>query len=83
MNVYDFDGTIYNGDSTIDFYFYCLKKKPLIIFCLPKQMWGCALYLTKRIPKKIFKEYFFTFLKMPHLYFLLINFNPLCFNHYC
>ena len=25
MNVYDFDGTIYNGDSTIDFYLYCIK----------------------------------------------------------
>ena len=31
MNVYDFDGTIYNGDSTIDFYIYALKSKPSII----------------------------------------------------
>lgn len=28
MNVYDFDKTIYNGDSTIDFYLYSLRKKP-------------------------------------------------------
>lgn len=26
MNVYDFDKTIYDGDSTIDFYLYCVKK---------------------------------------------------------
>ena len=26
MNVYDFDGTIYKGDSTRDFFFYLLKK---------------------------------------------------------
>ena len=25
--VYDFDGTIYNGDSSIDFFFFCLRKK--------------------------------------------------------
>lgn len=26
MNVFDFDGTIYKGDSSRDFYFYCLKN---------------------------------------------------------
>lgn len=26
MNVYDFDKTIYDGDSTIDFYFLLFKK---------------------------------------------------------
>ena len=26
MNVYDFDRTIYDGDSTIDFYLYSIKK---------------------------------------------------------
>ena len=28
MNVYDFDKTIYNGDSTRDFYLYSLIKHP-------------------------------------------------------
>ena len=32
MNVYDFDDTIYAGDSTVDFFFYCLKKKPAIVY---------------------------------------------------
>ena len=30
MNVFDFDGTIYNGDSSKDFFFYCLKHYPKI-----------------------------------------------------
>jgi len=28
MNVYDFDNTIYDGDSTVDFVCFCLKKYP-------------------------------------------------------
>lgn len=36
MNVYDFDKTIYNGDSTFDFYIFCLKKNPTVIFGLRK-----------------------------------------------
>lgn len=31
MNIYDFDETIYDSDSTKDFYFYCLKKYPKIL----------------------------------------------------
>ena len=26
-NQFDFDKTIYNGDSSVDFYKFCLKKK--------------------------------------------------------
>ena len=26
MNVYDFDKTIYDGDSTLDFYIFSVKK---------------------------------------------------------
>ena len=43
MNVYDFDKTIYDGDSTIDFYFYCLKKHPKIILCLPIQLYAAVI----------------------------------------
>ncbi len=31
MNVYDFDGTIYDGESTFDFYLYCVKHHPVCI----------------------------------------------------
>lgn len=64
MNVYDFDKTIYNGDSTLDFYFYCLKKYPNIIICLPKQILGFIKYKCKKISKTQFKEVFYSFLKL-------------------
>lgn len=62
MNVYDFDGTIYNGDSTVDFFLYALKCKPSLLLCFPKQLGGFVLYVLKRISKKKFKECFFSFL---------------------
>lgn len=37
MNIYDFDGTIYNGDTTKDIIKYALKKYPLrVLKCLRK-----------------------------------------------
>ena len=37
MNVYDFDGTIYDGDSTVDFFLHALKRNPSVLLHLPKQ----------------------------------------------
>ncbi len=34
MRVYDFDNTIFRGDSTTRFYFYCLRRRPTIFFGL-------------------------------------------------
>lgn len=62
MNVYDFDGTIYDGDSTIDFYFYCLKRQPRILRYVFKQIKGFILYKLKKISKTQLKETFFSFL---------------------
>lgn len=62
MNVYDFDGTIYDGDSTLDFYFFCLKKHPNIIMCIPRQCVAAICYKMKRIEKTEFKERFYGFL---------------------
>ena len=62
MNVYDFDGTIYDGDSTVDFYLYCIRRNPGVLFALPKQAFGTLLYMLKKIDKTKFKEYFFSFL---------------------
>lgn len=62
MNVYDFDDTIYAGDSTVDFFFYCLKKKPAIVKYVPRQVLGACQYALKQITKEEFKEYFFSFL---------------------
>ena len=62
INVYDFDKTIYDGDSTVDFYLYCLKKHPSIIFLLPKQIIAFIKYKLKIKEKEYFKEIFFSFL---------------------
>ncbi len=62
MNGYDFDETIYNGDSTRDFYFFCLKQRPGVLRFLPMQG-GKALSwkLLKKIDKTTFKENFYRF----------------------
>lgn len=64
MNVYDFDNTIYRGDSTLDFYFFCLKKKPMIITICPRQIKAAMLYKMRRIDKTSFKQEFYSFLNM-------------------
>ncbi|MDD2519294.1 MAG: haloacid dehalogenase-like hydrolase [Bacilli bacterium] len=63
VNLYDFDGTIYDGDSTLDFYFYCLRKQKALIRYLPIQLFYTGLYFIKVINKKKWKEKFFIFLK--------------------
>ena len=62
MNVYDFDDTIYEGDSTVDFFFYCLKGKPSIAKYMPRQIFGAIRYVFKQITKEEVKEIFFSFL---------------------
>lgn len=62
VNIYDFDGTIYDGDSTIDFYLYCLKRNKRIIKYIPIQGIYFILYKLKIKSKKEFKEKFFIFL---------------------
>lgn len=63
MNVYDFDKTIYSGDSTVDFYLYCLLKKPGLIRFFPTQVKGFLKYKLGHVEKKVFKEMFFSFLQ--------------------
>lgn len=31
IDVYDFDGTIYDGDSTVDFTRFCLRRHPGVL----------------------------------------------------
>ena len=63
LDVYDFDGTIYSGDSTIDFYLYCLKHNIFLIRFLPVQILYLIKYKMKLVEKLKFKEKFFSFLK--------------------
>ena len=63
MNAYDFDGTIYDGDSTRDFFFHCLRRYP--------GLWRFALSLIapavrlalRRDDLTGFKRAFFRFLR--------------------
>ena len=63
INGYDFDGTIYDGDSSVDFYLFCLKKNKKILLQLPIQIYGVILYILGIIEKTQFKEYVFSFVK--------------------
>lgn len=63
MNVYDFDQTIYRGDSTRDFYFHCLKKHAVIIKYLPMQAVQFVKFIFGKVSKTSFKEKFYSFLK--------------------
>ncbi len=56
MNVYDFDKTIYDGDSTVDFYKYCIKRKPSLMRFMPNQAWQFMKYALKIQRKEDFKE---------------------------
>lgn len=62
MNIYDFDNTIYRGDSTIDFYLFCLKTHPDLVRYIPIQIWGFLNFFLKRINKTQVKEKFYCFL---------------------
>jgi len=62
INLFDFDKTIYDGDSTIDFYLYCLRRQPKLILALPRQMLAFVRYAFGIIGKNQWKEGFFSFL---------------------
>ncbi len=36
IDVYDFDGTIYDGDSTADFVLFCLRRHPGLLLSVPR-----------------------------------------------
>lgn len=63
MNVYDFDGTIYDGDSTIDFWLFSLKRHPSVILRFPAQAAAVVLHKTGRITTVQMKERFLSFVR--------------------
>lgn len=64
MNVYDFDGTIYKKDSSIELYKYVIKRKPFILpLCFSKQIVAIVKYKRAMITKEEMKEAYFCFLK--------------------
>lgn len=63
MNVYDFDKTIYAGDSTADFIVWCLRRKPALAFRLLPGAAAFGGYLCRRVSKTRFKERLYRFLR--------------------
>ena len=63
MNLYDFDKTVYYKDCTVEFWKYCLGRKPYLILGLPVQAMGFIAYKLKIKPKEHFKSAFLFFIK--------------------
>ncbi|MCL2299697.1 MAG: haloacid dehalogenase-like hydrolase [Firmicutes bacterium] len=49
MNVYDFDNTLYDGESALDFFLFCLKKRPALLRFVPSALRGIADYKRRGI----------------------------------
>ena len=62
MNIYDFDGTIYKGDSTLDFYKFELKRHPSMTRHIPAFAVSTLKHKTGRINTTEWKTVFFRFL---------------------
>ena len=62
LNIYDFDNTIYNGDSSVDFFKFCVKNYPQIKKLYPKIIINYLKYKTKNLTITEFKEQTFSFL---------------------
>ena len=64
MNAYDFDKTIYENDSTADFYLFSLKRHPKIFLLGPSLLASVMRYYAlKRGTKTEFKEVMYRFLR--------------------
>ncbi len=64
MNVFDFDKTIFHGDSTAKFYKYCVRKYPEVLKHLPSMVCAFAgYYVFKKGTKTQCKEVFYRFLR--------------------
>ena len=56
MNVYDFDNTVYDGETVVDFYFFCLKKNLSLIKYIPLMTVMLAKYKLGKISVKELEE---------------------------
>lgn len=67
INLFDFDETIYDGDSTVDFFKFIFKKKPITILWLFVMLLFVILYVLRIINKTTMKQTFykiFTFIEI-------------------
>lgn len=50
MNVFDFDNTLYDGESSFDFFFFCLRDDFKLAVHIPMMLLDLILYKTRLIP---------------------------------
>ncbi len=61
---YDFDKTIYNGDSTAHFILYCLKRQPSLVRYVPLWGWHALLWKVFGAKSKTeFKEKLYSYFR--------------------
>ena len=64
MDVYDFDGTLYEGDSTRDFVMWCARRYPRVAVTLPRAgIAAAACFGLHAIEKTRFKSALYRFLR--------------------
>lgn len=73
INMYDFDDTIYNGDSTIDFIKYCYKHKYIKFRDIIRIIRAFIKYFFGIIDITQFKEVLFSFLNNVNDVYCLVN----------
>ena len=59
IDVYDFDGTLYDGDSTADYVRFCLRRHPSLLLGLPGVAAAALRLLLRRIGLTQFKSALF------------------------
>ena len=64
MNVYDFDGTVYHGDSSVDFWAFCIKRHPSLVKTIPQVFVSGVKYKFFHGDLEEFKSAFFCFLSL-------------------
>lgn len=64
MNAYDFDGTIYRGDSTIDYLLFCLIHQPRCLKGTPKAFQALLGYVCGRYSRDYAKQQCLLILKL-------------------
>ena len=64
MDAYDFDGTLYRGDSTADFVRWCVRRHPRVALTLPRTAVAAAALGARAIDKTRFKSALYRFLPL-------------------
>ncbi len=63
MKVYDFDRTLFPGDSSIHFWKYCIKRFPKVLLVIPSATVAIIRYKLGRCNWEYVTQKFFAFLK--------------------